>query len=215
MLFLTPKIIETRKSAVNGEIKVVKLLGAYSLVVGRYTQSGGLVKTVWDKALRFLQPELDDGQLEVLLLGLGAGTSARLVNRYFPKARLTGVELDPEFIDLAKKYFDFDRLANLKVVIGDATRLVKTYRRKGTKFDLILVDLYLGSTAAPGSDRPEFLTNLKALLAPGGSAVFNQLIVKGRTRTQAQFAEKLAAVFPVLVQIKTPVNRLYQAKCKS
>lgn len=76
----------------------------------------------------------------ILLLGLGGGSAARIVRALAPKARIVGVELDPEVVAAARRWFDLDALG-LEIVIADAQEFLKRGR---TRFDAVLDDVFIG-----------------------------------------------------------------------
>ena len=76
----------------------------------------------------------------ILLLGLGGGSAARIVRALAPKARIVGVELDREVVELARRWFDLDALG-LEVVIADAREFLS--RERG-RFDAVLDDIFVG-----------------------------------------------------------------------
>lgn len=105
--------------------------------VGGYEQSGPLVEEVWKKALK----ALDFTPKNILILGLGCGSAAKVISKKFPTAKITGVEIDPVMIKIGKKYFGLGKIPNLKITCADALNFVKKTKQK---FDLILVDVYVG-----------------------------------------------------------------------
>ena len=212
MVFFYPKTIQVKKSAINGEVKVIKFFGSYSLVVGKYTQSGGLVHTIWQKALENGRDKITSDKPEVLILGVGGGSNAKLVAKFFKKAKITGIEIDPVIIELGRKYFSLGKVENLQLVITDAIAwVIKQARQNKRKFDLILVDLYLGSEPAPHSTDDDFLFSINQLLSSDGIAFFNWLIIKEK-RTKANILEsKLNNFFSGVEKIPTPANTLFSA----
>lgn len=125
-------------SKFNGQIKIKKYLWETSVWVGGFEQSGPLVKAVWKNALK----NVTIAPKNVLILGLGCGIAAKLISKKFPNALIIGVEIDPVMIEVGKKYFDLEKIPKLKIVCKDA----KTFLGKNKKkFDLILVDVYLGN----------------------------------------------------------------------
>lgn len=152
---------EIIESPLNGRIKVKSFLGRFSVWVGGYEQSGPLVKKVWEKALKAvtLSPRL------VLILGLGCGVAAKLISEKYPKAKITGVEIDPQMIDIGRRHFSLGGIPNLKVICADAKDF---FRNNKVKYDLVLVDAYIGNSAADFSK-----ANLP--LTKTGLAVFNVL----------------------------------------
>ena len=44
--------------------------------------------------------------LEILIVGLGGGCLTNYISRQYPDSKITSVDIDPEMIDVAKKYFN-------------------------------------------------------------------------------------------------------------
>lgn len=126
-------------------------------------QSGPLVKSVWQRAINNIA--LDQCS-NVLILGLGCGTAARIISQKYPHAKITGVEIDPIMIDIGKKYFALDKIPNLKILVKDA----RHFRSIG-RFDLVLVDIYVGAKQVR-------ISRLKKFLAPTGQILVNCLRLK-------------------------------------
>ena len=158
-MFFYPKTIETRKSNINGEIKVVKLFGSYRLVVGKYSQSGGLVHEIWKKALKKVKKSVITDKPKILILGLGAGSAAEIINKNWFKAEITGIELDKTMIILGKKYFSLNKIENLNINICDAIQWMEKNAKK-KKFDLVIVDLYIGSNSPNQVSGDKFLSTI-------------------------------------------------------
>jgi spermidine synthase len=108
--------------------------------------------------------QIEIGKFEikkVLLLGLGAGSVVDLlVNKHGLKCAITGVELDGNVIGFAKKYFDIEKYKSLQIVQADAFEFVQQCNEK---FDLIVVDLFVGDTVPAAFASEEFISNLKRL----------------------------------------------------
>ena len=76
----------------------------------------------------------------VLILGLGGGSAARIARALAPRARIVGVERDPEVVRAAKRWFDLDEL-KVEVIVGDALTYLRRARRQ---FDVVLEDIFVG-----------------------------------------------------------------------
>lgn len=130
------------------EIKVKKFLWQTSVWVSGFQQSGPLVENLWKKALDVIARNPPAGEVtkqsskNVLILGLGCGSSIKPLRKKFPDCQITGVEINPEMIEIGKKYFNLNKISNLKIKICDAKKFVFQTKQK---FDLILVDLYKGN----------------------------------------------------------------------
>lgn len=131
-----PQTIETVSSPYNGQIKVTKFRGKYSVWVSGFEQSGPVyVEKIWRRALRHSGLSRI---VNVLILGLGCGSLVKLISKKWPKAKITGVEIDPVMISLGKKYFNLEKFKNLKIIQDDAKK------QKLSGYDLIICDAYLG-----------------------------------------------------------------------
>lgn len=106
-----------------------------------------------------------------LLLGLGAGTVARLLHERFGMVPTVGVEDDPSVIEVVRGLLA--DLPGLEIVQADAFAYVEQAAATGEHFDYVAVDLYRGETLAHGVVGRPFLRALKTLLSPRGSAAFN------------------------------------------
>jgi spermidine synthase len=101
----------------------------------------------------------------LLEIGLGGGTIVQYLNLHMPELAITCVEIDPEVIALAKKYFGLTPGPKLQVVAADG-RLHLT--RNQVTYDLILVDAYRGTWVPEHLLSREFFALAKSRLNPGG-----------------------------------------------
>lgn len=109
----------------------------------------------------------------VLMVGLGGGTLPRVISHYFPGARVDSVELDPEVLKVARKYFLFRDGGNLKVYIRDGRVHIKSLVRRKAKYDVILLDAFRGGYIPYHLTTKEFLEECRSILAPRGVVVAN------------------------------------------
>ncbi len=179
-----PKVISEFKSLYNGQIQVKQDGTNRYVSVGNLTQSGGVVADVWRPILKKFSPF----EAKWLILGLGAGTVAKLIPQ---PARITGVEIDPVMLAIGRKYFGLDKIPNLKILNIDAKDyLLKT----NDQFDFVLVDLYLGDQCRTFVYTPRFLKDIKQL---GHVAIFNHLFYDdAKHRKAEELVKKLKAIFP-------------------
>ncbi|KKQ46384.1 MAG: hypothetical protein US62_C0001G0027 [Candidatus Woesebacteria bacterium GW2011_GWA1_37_8] len=196
---LLKEIIE---SPINGEITVIKSVafGTY-LSVGNLTQSGGILQEIWKKTLRKIRNyklparnttrSVAGGEISnCLILGLGGGSVAKVIRKYWPVAKITGVDIDPKMVEMGKKYLGLGELG-VKVVISDAEKFLATK----SKFDLICIDLYLGDKYPDKFEKEQFIKLVKKTLSPKGIAVFNRLYYGEKRKEAALFGEKLKKHF--------------------
>lgn len=193
------KILEERKSKFNGNLRVVRSfgLGTYVQAEG-LTQSGGVVEEIWQSTLHKIRDSRFQIQ-NVLILGLGGGTAAKLIQRFWPDAKITGVDIDRTMVELGEKYLGLDR-NEIEIEIEDALEICKklkvvTLRDKSKKFDLVIVDLYNGDKFPEKFATEDYIQLIKTVLASSGIAVFNRLYYRENKILAEEFGKKLQKVF--------------------
>jgi len=150
------------------------------------TQSGGVVSDVWRTTLWKIKKFKIKN---CLILGLGGGSAALLVKRFWSDAKITGVDIDPVMVELGKKYLG---LKKVRVVIKDAEDFIKKTKRK---FDLILVDTYVGYEYPEKFEKDEFAYSVKKCLNKGGIAIFNRLYSGEKRAAVLRFGRRLEKIF--------------------
>lgn len=211
------EIIEKFGSAINGEILVVKELSGKTVMrVGGIAQSGGLVEEIWKVVFNKLKAENRQPKT-VLILGLGAGTAAKILTKKWPGIKIVGVEIDPVVVKIGKKYFGLDKIPNLKLVKKDAFFLVKDSKfiNVNPKFGLILVDLYLGQEFPQKAESRNFLNSLKQISAKNSLIVFNRLNFGEHKKETEDFYQKLNYFFSKTSLIKTSFNHFFVCESAS
>ncbi len=158
----------------RGGVRELRVLGSFS---SYYAPGEVLTGSVWDgiAAGALALPEARRrSACDVLLLGLGGGSAARVVRALLPEARIVGVEIEPEVVRLARRWFDLDALG-VEVVVADARRYLA--RTRG-RFDAVFEDCFVGT----GDDavKPEgfplpALEKAASRLKRGGILVSNSL----------------------------------------
>ena len=110
----------------------------------------------------------------ILVLGIAGGSVIKtLVNEIDFKGEITGVEIDPEIISLANKYFKLNEIQNLTIIIEDANQFVQ---KTNQSFDLIIIDIFQDNSMPEFLFETVFIENTKSLLIPGGYLLFNTMI---------------------------------------
>jgi spermidine synthase len=129
---------------------------------------------VWDALAAGLLALSPERRRDVVLLGLGGGSAARAARALAPRARIVAVEIDPEVVRAARRWFDVGALG-LEIVTADAAAWL---RRARGRFDAVLEDVFTGDArrlAKPAGFPLPALDDVRRLLRPGGVAVSNTL----------------------------------------
>lgn len=188
-------VLEKVESKVNGQIEIREdIFGRRSLLVGGISQSGHLVKKPWERAIKKVF-SFNSSVKSCLILGTGAGSAAKVIHNFFPKAKMTGVEIDPLMIKMGRKYLDLSTVKNLEIRIADAIQTTKNKQQTTKKFNLVLVDLYFGDQVPGKASTEEFIRRVKDLLFRSGIAIFNRLYYGQKKKEAEEFETKLEKVF--------------------
>lgn len=114
---------------------------------------------------------------KVLLIGLGAGSLAKFLYRYFPDCRISVVEINPQVEFIARQYFKLpDDPLRLAIRIGCGADYVQTAQGH---FDLILTDGFDADGHSGPLESESFFQNCRARLTPDGLLGVNLLREKG------------------------------------
>lgn len=202
---LGQKIIDEKDSLINGRVVVVRSagLGTYIQVEG-LTQSGSVVYEIWDttlKKVKKLKPEMSDA----LILGLGGGSAAKLVRKYWKNSKIIGVDIDPVFVEFGKRYMGLDKV-NADIYIQDAIEFIKG---NTNKYDLILIDMYIGYEVPEEFTKNSFIKNIKSMLNTNGVAIFNRLYFEDKRKLAEQFGDKLGKEFSKVERIYPEANVIF------
>ncbi len=155
-----------------------------------------------------------DKKLNVLILGMGSGTYATQLSRYFDNVEVEGVEIDDKITDLAHKYFE----------LPDETK-VTTYDGRAYlaaidgKYDVIMVDAYQDITIPFQMSSVEFFTMVKDHLTDDGVMVVNMNLYSDELAADAgvnagndapsintYLADTIASVFDNTVVVDVPYS---------
>ena len=106
----------------------------------------------------------------ILEIGLGGGRTAAYLNLHMPQLDILSVELDPEVIDLAIKYFNLKPNDKFRIEAQDGR--IHLVRNK-EKHDVIFVDAYRGPFVPFHLLTREFYLTVKRRLNPNGVVAQN------------------------------------------
>jgi len=194
-----------------------------------YRPGGGLADGIWDDFLlapAFNPAPYGPAQVQrVAIVGLAAGTMARLFTEAYGPIAIDGAELDPEIIAVGRAWFDMNE-PNLNAIAADGRwflahgRLVDWYIGKlGTPqstnspvyqftslpvYDLIAVDAYRPPYIPFHLTTVEFFALARDRLATDGVVAVNV----GRTHTDYSLVDAIAAtmtqVYPSVYIVDEP-----------
>jgi spermidine synthase len=151
---------------------------------------------VWDAFLA-VPPVLDRPLRRVAILGNAAGTVARALGVYYPRATIDGVEIDPAVSRVGRRYFELGDNPRLSVHDVDARPYLRSTDKR---YDLIVVDAYHQPYVPFYLATREFFRLVRDRLAPGGIVALNVAAVPDDKRLVAAIGATLAHELPQVLE---------------
>lgn len=105
-----------------------------------------------------------------LILGLGGGSIPRMLFAARPDIAIDTVEIDPAVQELARRFFQVAAWPRFQVYLEDAAAFLEHCT---AKYDVIMVDAYVGETFPEGCATCEFLSRARGCLNDDGVLVVN------------------------------------------
>ncbi len=133
----------------------------------------------------------------VLIIGLGGGSIAKKYNHEFPSMELDVAEIDPEVIQVAKKYFYFQEGKNVRVHAQDGRLFLMRVPRR---YDIILLDAYYADAVPFHLTTREFFQIADSKLTSKGAVVVNLIgsVIGPRSKIVRSMIKTLKGIFPQL-----------------
>ncbi|MBR4165596.1 MAG: fused MFS/spermidine synthase, partial [Lachnospiraceae bacterium] len=157
-------------------------------------KGGGLTGMYYDYALGapVLAGISEEDACDMLILGMGTGTYAKMCQGYFPKAEIEGVEIDQKITDLAYQVFELPE--SVKITTFDGRAYLDMTDKK---YDVIMVDAYKDITFPFQMSTVEFFTKVRERLKENGVMVVNMNLYSETANSINDYlADTIASVFP-------------------
>ena len=154
----------------------------------------------------------------ILLIGVGGASIHKGFMNITPQVKIDTVELDPQMVEIAMKYFDFKPSANVRIFIEDGFDFVKDSRiRNHQKYDFIVIDAFAGSSMPDSFISQTFMLSIRKLLSDNGFVIINTL--KEEVTEQNNFGElreTCKQVFPTIFNVDCiGANRMIVASSRN
>lgn len=134
-------------------------------------------RMLFDYNQRFLELATQLNPEHILVLGGGMLTLPLALTSCLSKVRVTAVEINPDFIELAAKYFGYQPQRRLQVIVEDASKFLKNDR---SSYDLIMIDLFNELTIPEKFLSVDFSFKLKRAISAGGVIAVNCISACGK-----------------------------------
>ena len=134
---------------------------------------------------------------KVLVVGLGGAAVPKRLWRDFADVEITTVELDPEVVETAYKWFALPRDPRIDIEVDDGRRFLQ---RHDEKYDVIMVDAFYSDGVPFHLTTLEFVELMRDRLTPGGVIATNVIgaITGGSSQITRALWRTYGAVFPTV-----------------
>ena len=163
--------IEKIASDKNGLIKIKKNWWSTDVMVNGYFQSGPYVTSLWKKVLK--KVKIEKKVQTILMLGLGGGDGLKVIVPKFSQAKITAVDFDPKMVEIAERLIFNTMNYYPEVMTEDAEEALEHLVSSLRKFDVIIIDLFVGCKNSPLLYSENFLNLLSEVLNPQGYLLVN------------------------------------------
>lgn len=169
--YLFPQTVLRTSSRYNRDIRVNEENGTLKLLVNGARESGEYIRKLWKYAFSHFEKPKKSPQ-SILVLGIAGGTLIHELSDRYPHAKIAGVDIDQTMIDIGKRYFGLDAISNLRCICANARNFIQ---RTKDRFDMIIVDLFIGPDVPDFVSSLSFQQKINRLLTKNGCVVVNYL----------------------------------------
>jgi spermidine synthase len=179
-------IIRVIDSPTQRDLFLNYTLGAQTMMSKTGLLTGGYYDT-------FLIGPYFNGGNKVLFLGVAGGTSLKQLVTVYPKLTVTGVDLDPAVLKVAREYFGLKGEKRINLIAEDARWFVSNTTET---YDVIAIDLYVTGHIPFFTTTKEFFTLVHDRLSENGIVIMNVLSITGTGELLNPMIRTVRSVFP-------------------
>jgi len=173
--YFVPINIHKKNSGVSKTLEVTWNNGQLVLDSQNTNYSYGSLQRILRKGLKYIGFDRIKKFENILVLGVAGGSVIRtLVDEVKFSGKITGVEIDPNIVDIANTYFQLNTIPNLELVIDDAFEYVLKTK---LKYDLIIIDIFQDTTMPNFLFEDFFIKRINDLLNTNGFILFNTMVI--------------------------------------
>ena len=143
------------------------------------------------------------GAFSTLTIGGGGFTLPAYLERHYPSARHEVVEIDPEVIETAYRFFDLPRDTAIRIATADARIYVDSVRGKKL-YDIVYCDAFNAYSVPTHLTTKEFVLKIAEILSPDGIYMTNCIDILDSGGFLNAYINTLRSVFPQVSAYMSP-----------
>lgn len=198
-----PVRLRKGSSTVNPVLELYYYRGRYQLATADALYSDGQHYRPLLAAFRTIGRDFTTIK-NVLVLGTGLGSAVLVAHRLGYHPSFTLVDLDSTILDWARELMPKTLVRNITTVCDNAEAFIKA---DNNRYDLVIVDVFIGREIPAFVTGSEFLTASKARLSANGMLVLNYMALYPDAAQKVKAA--LQAAFGSVKEISFGLNRVY------
>lgn len=210
--YFIPINVYKKNSAISKSLEVTWNNGELVLDSKNTNYSYGSLQRILKKGLKYIGYERIKKFESILILGVAGGSVIKtLVDDVKFKGKITGVEIDAEIIEIAKKYFKLDEIKNLELHLDDAFEFVLKTKNN---YDLIIIDIFQDTKMPNFLFEDFFINRINFLLNPEGFILFNTMVISEKDRIRnLDYRKKFNGNYSIRMYPKVEIhNELFTIK---
>lgn len=210
--YFIPINVYKKNSSISKSLEVTWNNGELVLDSKNTNYSYGSLQRILKKGLKYIGYERIKKFDSILILGVAGGSVIKtLVDDVKFKGKITGVEIDAEIIEIAKKYFKLDEIKNLELHLDDAFEFVLKTKEN---YDLIIIDIFQDTKMPNFLFEDFFINRINLLLNPEGFILFNTMVINEKDRIRnLDYRKKFNGNYSIRMYPKVEIhNELFTIK---
>ena len=137
------------------------------------------------------------------MIGSAAGTAAHIFTEVYGPLPVDGVEIDPQIVEVGRRYFALDKLPNAVTHEEDGRTYLQTGGRD-KKWTVVGIDAYRQPYIPFHLTTTEFFEEVRSHLTPDGAVMINAGRTASDTRLVDALANTMLQVYPNVYVIDVP-----------
>ncbi|TPD70418.1 spermidine synthase [Flavobacterium microcysteis] len=176
--YLLPINVYKQQSSVSKNLEVTWANGELVLDSKNANYSYGSLQRILRKGLESIGFDTVLKTKHILILGVAGGSVIKTLSDEIGfKGKITGVEIDPEVLQIANSYFGLNKIPNLEIIVDDASKYVL---KDKNKYGLIIVDIFQDTTMPDFLFEDSFQKSICELLEEKGIILFNTMCITNK-----------------------------------
>jgi spermidine synthase len=152
----------------------------------------------------FQQDYLKKETFHTLTLGGGALTFPSYLSRTYPLATHEVVEIDPQVVDVAFRYFEVPKTKNLSIHTLDARLFIQGAQTQDRIWDIVYLDAFNSFSIPYHLTTREFTSTAAELVAENGMLLANAIDIPKYGGFLGAYYKTLSSVFPYVTVYGSP-----------